>query len=233
MDKLFNLSNYFYSALLLFYVYYFVALFESRKDYTFISKNYSAFDYIFCSLRILNDDEENNSAKKSIVYQIIILFYVVLIFFSNGLLQMVMPDDIRVLDEGTYSYYVKYENGNGKKYYLPAEIKVYDSPTEDEYSEESRYHLQKVYFSKNQYIKFEPTSLKIDKDTYAHYTTRGGYDYDVTITLKNNRVFGEKYVKDDNHFSNISFAIFIIKLIILIYSAINVFTYSYTTRKKN
>ena len=226
MDKMLYISNYFYVAYLLFYGYYFVANLEMRKE-----KPYEKSSLFVVDLTIL-DDENSNVARRTVIYQVIILAYVVLIFFSNGLLQMIMPDDIRVLRSGTYSYYVKYENENGKKYYLPAEINVYDEPTEDDDEDKSKYYLHKVYFSKNQYITFEPTSVYIDKKTYISYYDKSDYEHEITITLKNNRVFGKNYVKDDNHLSTVAIIIFVLKLIMLIQIIVAVFWYGYRNSKE-
>jgi hypothetical protein len=125
-----------------------------------------------------------NLKAKTFLSSFVGLFICFLILFSSN--QFVISlgcEDIRVMPEGTYCYYVKATNENGKTYTLPAKIeKILDTYEYDEGKTKTKtvYYINNVYFKNGGYLYFE--DCYTDYDTAEIFLDQRDRDWKIKIT---------------------------------------------------
>lgn len=142
------------------------------------------FGIIFCIMDILEffkakkcgdqpsfalDDIINTTFKmqKIICIVLCLLLAVVTLFSSNQFVILLGCDDIRVMPDGTYCYYVVATNENGDTYTLPAKVFKYD---DDSYDNTDTYAVENIYFDNGGYLYFWSS------DSFEYGESRGDYD---------------------------------------------------------
>lgn len=133
----------------------FFALWSVMNLFSIIFKKENMFDVIFEN--IIEIDNCNMRAVCTITVSLCMAF---VILFSNRYFAIKLGcDDIRVMPEGEYCYYVLATNEKGKTYTLPAKILKRYTEYQDENGTEiqSNYYVEEVRFKNGGYLYFDDT----------------------------------------------------------------------------
>lgn len=118
-------------------------------------------------LRFASDvllDRLSIDARKIVTILLHLLMIVILMFGSNYFIVRICGStDIRCMPKGTYCYYVRATNENGKTYTLPAKIYKYNLST---------YAIENVYFNNGGSLYFKGT------EDFEYTETQYCYDQD-------------------------------------------------------
>ncbi len=157
---------------------FFYALFAAIEVISSIKKqsNTPALDLFYGNIK--------NLKNKAFLSSIIGLFICFLILFSSNQLVISLGcNDIRVMPEGTYCYYVKATNEKGKTYTLPAKIeKISDTYEYEEGKTKTKtiYYINNVYFKNGGYLYFE--DCYTDYDTAETFSDQRDREWKIKIT---------------------------------------------------
>lgn len=153
----------------------------------------AVFSLIFIVKRLKSSEEDPRSEKygleiffgKSKVRTIIVsLICVFIILFSNKyFVKSLGCNDIRIMSDGIYCYYVLATNENNDTYTLPAKIEKSHETYGDETDERTRiyYTIHNVYFDNGGYLYFDSP----DYFSYGSYTTeydQNGNEWKIELT---------------------------------------------------
>ena len=111
----------------------------------------------------------------------------VILFSNNQFVILLGCEDIRVMPEGTYCYYVYATNENGKTYTLPAKIEKINR---------LQYFVENIYFKNGGYLYFSDGDYIEYEDTFTSWDQN---ENDWEIELTNKKVYHEK-VAETNPF---------------------------------
>lgn len=146
-----------------------------------------------------------------------LLISFIILFSNNQFVIMLGCDDIRVMPEGTYCYYVYATNEKGKTYTLPARINKIDR---------LQYYVENVYFKNGGYLYFPNGDFFEYDDTFNNYDQS---DKEWEIELTNNKTFHEK-VEETEPFKPTAVILPFVEIIIIWFSTI---LYILKIRKRN
>lgn len=124
----------------------------------------------------------NENKIKAIIISIICIF--IALFSSNNFIILLGCEDIRIMPEGTYCYYVYATNEKGNTYTLPANIEKIDG----------NYYVHNVYFNNGGYLYFSDGDF-FDFDEDITYFDQNNNEW--TINLTTNKTSHSK-VKEKN-----------------------------------
>lgn len=139
------------------------------------------------------------SDKKYTVYLyrflnvVLSVFILLALLFSNGyfLTEILKSEDLRLMPDGRYCYYVEATNEKGKTYILPAQIN----------KTEGDYFVDYIYFDNGGYLYF-------DWDEYAETFTdtiededQDGHKWRITLTNKKTSHYKVEEVKEKDYFN--------------------------------
>ncbi len=133
----------------------------------------------FIFLDTIFDNIEKHTTKSIIIAFVGLIASFFVIFSNSQVIIHLGCDDLRLMPEGTYCYYVNATNENDKTYTVPAKI----SKGYDEYAEErgenvvthtvTQYYVHKLYFNNGGYLYFEDADYIEYDDKLSSYDQKG------------------------------------------------------------
>lgn len=139
----------------------YIVSFLRKKEIPFMS------DTIF-------DDFKYSFSSKKIITVIIHMFLIFTLLFSSNyfVIKSFDCDDLRLMPDGTYCYYVKATNEKGKTYTLPANIQKM----------EGYYSVYNVYFDNGGYLYFGDTCIDIEYEDTADCVDQDEREWEIELT---------------------------------------------------
>ena len=125
--------------------------------------------------------------RKTLLMLLDILLIVITIFSNNHFIIKLGCEDIRVMPDGTYCYYVLATNEKDKTYTLPANIEKIDG----------NYCIRNIYFKNGGYLYFDDCDY-FEYDETARVCDQSGNFWNIKLT--NNKTTHYK-VNEVTHFS--------------------------------
>lgn len=111
----------------------------------------------------------NENKIKAIIISIICIF--ITLFSSNNFIILLGCEDIRIMPEGTYCYYVYATNEKNNTYTLPANIQKTDG----------KYFVHNVYFNNGGYLYFSDGDF-FDFDEDVAYFDQNNNEWSINLT---------------------------------------------------
>lgn len=200
-SSLFVIPLFFAAIFCILDIWYFITAFRKKE----IPKPHS--DRLFPNMSF--------KGRKITIILLNFLFIFITLFSNNRFMIMLGCDDIRIMPEGTYCYYVLATNKKDKTYTLPANIeKIYTTHDfgEGEIEHSQDYYIKNVYFKNGGYLYFGD-ECELHKNKKTGKFTATAYDQndnDWKIELTNNKTSHSK-VSETNplNFSSIIFSMII------------------------
>lgn len=208
MLSIFNVMTYYSSIALLFCI---IAIISSSKEFLKAIKNKEKLPFKKLTNSVCSFFGGKNS--RWIIPLLIISFFTALI--SNNVVQeLIGIDDIRLKDEGTYSYYVEISNDK-YNYTLPAQIRIEKdidvTETENGATTKTRncYTVERVYFTNGGYLDFDSDYITDIKETSYGIDQKGDY-WEYTIL---NKHAYSPYIKETSALNFINIFLLILEIV--------------------
>lgn len=210
MLSIFNIMTYYSSLALLFCI---IAIISSLKEFLKSIKSKEKLPLKKLTNSVCSFFGSKNS--RWVIPLLIISFFTTLI--SNNIVQeLIGVDDIRLKDEGIYSYYVEISNDK-YNYTLPAQIRIGKdiSVTETENGETTKtrncYIVERVYFTNGGYLDFDSDYITDIKETFYGMDQKGDY-WEYTILNKHAH---SPYIKETSALNFINIFLLILEIVII------------------
>lgn len=154
----------------------------------------------------LFDKHSFDKKKKRIILTHLILLIITL-FASSHFVILLGCDDLRVMPDGKYGYYVEATDEKGNTYTLPAKVDKY----------QKHYGVENIYFNNGGYLYFETyDSFEYNKIGRAQDQNRNWWEFKLTNKKVPNTPFVESdihQIQDYDYFYFVSALIFAISAI--------------------